>query len=104
MLLQEGGKLSAKYCGNRWCLVCNSIRTAKLFAAYGPTLRSWEDAHFVTLTIPWIMPFDVERDLRYHFTKVHEQNRLVMADFYEGARQHGVEAPALTELYERVHA
>ena len=52
VLLQEGGKLSAKYCGNRWCLVCNSIRTAKLFAAYGPTLRSWEDAHFVTLTIP----------------------------------------------------
>ena len=59
---------------------------------------------FATLTIPWIMPFDVERYLRYHFTKVHEQNRLVMADFYEGARQHGVEAPALTELYERVHA
>lgn len=52
VLRQEGGKLSAKYCGNRWCLVCNSIRTAKLFDAYGPTLRSWGDAHFVTLTIP----------------------------------------------------
>ena len=52
VLRQEGGKLSAKYCGNRWCLVCNSIRTAKLFDAYGPTLRGWEDAHFVTLTIP----------------------------------------------------
>lgn len=52
VLRQEDGKLTAKYCGNRWCLVCNSIRTAKLWEAYSPTLRSWGDAHFVTLTIP----------------------------------------------------
>lgn len=58
----------------------------------------------MTLLAPVVMPFDLERYLRYHFTKVHDQNKLVMGDFYEGARQHGIEAPALTELYERVHA
>jgi hypothetical protein len=58
----------------------------------------------VTLVAPILMPFDVERYLRYHFTKVSDQNRLIMADYYEGARHHGIEAPALTELYERVHA
>lgn len=52
VLQQDGTTIRGKYCGNRWCLVCNSIRTAKLFTAYAPTMRSWEDAHFVTLTIP----------------------------------------------------
>lgn len=55
-----------------------------------------------TLVAPLVLPFDVERYLRYHFTKVGDQSRLLMQGMYEGARQHGVEAPALTELNERV--
>jgi len=56
----------------------------------------------LTLVAPLIAPFPVERYLRYHFTKVSDQTRLLMQGMYEGARHHGVEAPALTELYERV--
>ena len=55
-----------------------------------------------TLVAPLVVPFDVERYLRYHFTKVGDQSRLLMQGMYEGARQQGVEAPALTELNERV--
>lgn len=50
-LLQEDGKLTSRYCGNRWCGICNRIRTAKLRQAYGPTLATW-DVFFVTVTIP----------------------------------------------------
>ena len=52
LVKQEDGKLSARYCRQRWCRVCNSIRSAKLFAAYAPALAGWTDAYFVTLTCP----------------------------------------------------
>lgn len=52
VLHQEMGRVQAKYCGNRWCLVCNRIRTAKLLQVYAPIMRGWEDAHFQTLSIP----------------------------------------------------
>lgn len=46
------GRITGKYCGNRWCLVCNRIRTARAMLDYLPVLQSWQDPHFVTLTIP----------------------------------------------------
>lgn len=52
LTLQSDGKVSGRYCKNRWCLVCNAIRTAQLIKRYGPTLEEWSEKHFVTLTIP----------------------------------------------------
>lgn len=46
------GRAQAKYCGNRWCLVCNRIRTAQAINTYFPIVNQWPDAHFLTLTIP----------------------------------------------------
>lgn len=51
-ILKEGDKGTSKYCGNRWCLVCNRIRCAKLINAYAPQLEKLSDPYFVTLTIP----------------------------------------------------
>ena len=51
-LSQDGAKVTGKYCRQRWCLVCNRIRTAKLIGAYLPEMATWADPHFVTLTIP----------------------------------------------------
>ena len=51
-LIQEGGEVCGKYCRQRWCLVCNRIRTAKLIGAYLPEMATWPDPYFVTLTIP----------------------------------------------------
>lgn len=48
----EEGNLMSPYCKNRWCLVCSSIRTAVLINTYKPILESWDDKHFVTLTVP----------------------------------------------------
>lgn len=49
---QEGNKLTTHYCNNRWCIVCNRIRTAKLINGYSEVLQNLNDKHFVTLTIP----------------------------------------------------
>ena len=51
-ILQTQNKLTSTYCKNRWCLVCNRIRTAKLIRGYLPQLEKIEHKYFVTLTIP----------------------------------------------------
>ncbi len=50
-LRQNGGKLVGKYCGNRWCLVCNRVRTARAISRYKPVLDQWREPMFVTLTV-----------------------------------------------------
>ena len=49
---QSGQVLKGKYCSNRWCLVCNRIRTGKLLNKYEAPLKDLKEKHFVTLTIP----------------------------------------------------
>jgi len=51
-LVQEVGKLKGKYCGNRWCLVCNRVRIARSINRYLPVISRWENPHLVTLTLP----------------------------------------------------
>ncbi len=53
-VLQElqNGKRVAKFCKNRWCLVCCRIRSAQLIKQYAPLLESWPEKHLVTLTVP----------------------------------------------------
>lgn len=46
------GRLTAHYCKNRWCPVCQSIRIAVLINGYKPQLEKLKDPYFVTLTRP----------------------------------------------------
>lgn len=48
----ENGKITSTYCKQRWCVVCNRIRTAKLINGYSPVLKNMKDLKFVTLTVP----------------------------------------------------
>jgi len=52
VILQDGKKLTSTYCNNRWCPICNRIRTAKLIKSYLPELNKMKEPQFVTLTIP----------------------------------------------------
>ena len=52
LIIQEGQKLTSKYCNARWCNTCNRIRTAKLLNGYKKPLETFADPYFVTLTIP----------------------------------------------------
>lgn len=51
-IIQQGEKLTSKYCNNRWCIQCNRIRTAKLINAYTSVFTTLSEPFFVTLTIP----------------------------------------------------
>ena len=58
-LHQKDGKITSRYCKNRWCVVCNRIRIAKAINGYLPELRKLEDPQFVTLTIPNVRKKDL---------------------------------------------
>lgn len=51
MIYETDGKLYSKFCKNRFCTVCLAIRKADIINRYYPILKSWEDPHFVTLTV-----------------------------------------------------
>jgi len=56
---QANGKITTKYCKNRWCLVCNRIRTAKLINTYSDPMEKLQDPQLVTLTIPNMIGSDL---------------------------------------------
>jgi hypothetical protein len=75
--VQDGVKVQGKYCRNRWCLVCNRIRTAKLIAAYLPEMATWPDPHFVTLTIPNVEGPQLHAAIRKMITAVRPIARAI---------------------------
>lgn len=65
----ENGETQTKYCKNRWCMVCNRIRTAKLLHTYYPIVKEWgADAFFTTVTIPNVKA----GELQMAFDQMHE--------------------------------
>lgn len=67
-LRQSGNKITGKYCNNRWCVVCNRIRTAKLIQGYNAVLEALPDKQFVTLTIPNVTASDLSVTIRAMIT------------------------------------
>ena len=59
-IAQKDNFLSAKYCKNRACLVCNRIKTANLIIGYKPQLDSLTEPYFLTLTKPTIQGNELE--------------------------------------------
>jgi hypothetical protein len=49
-MIDQVGKVTSHYCKNRWCIVCNRIRTAILINTYLPLIKQWNNKSFVTLT------------------------------------------------------
>ena len=45
------GRLYGKYCKNRFCTLCSSIRKAEIINRYLPVIKKWKEPHFVTLTV-----------------------------------------------------
>lgn len=52
LIYHENGMLKSRYCWNRWCRICNRIRTGQLINDYSPALDAMRDKYLVTLTIP----------------------------------------------------
>lgn len=50
-LIQQGEKITTRFCNQRWCWQCNRIRTAKQINGYKEPLSKLKEPQFVTLTI-----------------------------------------------------
>ncbi len=90
-LAERNGEVTGSYCKNRWCTVCNRIRTAILINTYKPVLDSWDGKYFITLTIPNV-PADklssVIDDMEVEFRKVKHV-------FYERHRRKKRDTPLI---------
>jgi len=64
-LLQTEKKIATTYCNNRWCLVCNRIRTAKMINAYMPIFQEFPDKVFLTLTIPNVPGHELRATIKH---------------------------------------
>lgn len=74
----EKGKITGKYCNNRWCLVCNRIRTGKLMNAYLKEISSFKEKYLVTLTIPNIPDAELKnavKEMKKTFRKILDKAR-----------------------------
>jgi hypothetical protein len=66
-LTESPGKLTGKYCGARWCLVCARMRTARLFAGYEPAIEAMgDDKWFLTLSRRTVAGYDLEEEVQYY--------------------------------------
>lgn len=63
-LLQDGNKITGHYCNNRWCIVCNRIRTGRMINEYLPVIKKEiEDPYFVSLTIPNVPDIELRKTI-----------------------------------------
>lgn len=61
---QNQSVFTSKYCKNRFCLVCNRIRTAELINGYLPPLKAFKQPYFVTLTKPTVSADELKITLK----------------------------------------
>ena len=59
-VIKNGNRIHGKYCKNRLCLICNSIRQAQNLNRYKSVIQEWKDPYFVTLTIKNVHPKDLD--------------------------------------------
>ena len=45
------GRLYGRYCKNRFCTLCCSIRKAEIINKYYPIIDKWDEPYFITLTV-----------------------------------------------------
>lgn len=81
-LLQEGNKITAKYCNNRWCLVCGRIRTAKAINRDLPIIKKWTQPTFTTLTKRTINAEQLQSEIQLRWSTLNRiEDRLEKRGF-----------------------
>jgi hypothetical protein len=90
VLEQDGNNLKSRFCNNRWCNICNRIRTAKLIKGYGAAIESMIDPRFVTLTVPNVPADELRAEIRRmisEFRKIQELRRKHKKPLIRGIRK-----------------
>jgi hypothetical protein len=63
VLTQEENKITSKYCGQRWCAVCNGIRTGKNINRFKPAFEKLKEPMFLTLTAPTVLDNELKEEI-----------------------------------------
>lgn len=92
-LVQKDKTFTSKYCGNRWCTVCNRIKTAQLINGYSSVLEELPDKHFVTLTLRNVDDEELKPTLDYMLKTVKQ-----IQDNFKKKRQRGLQSWQLVGL------
>lgn len=66
------GKMFGKYCKNRICTVCSSIRKAEIINKYFDEIKKWPDPHFVTLTCKSVAAYKLEALMKNMLLGLHK--------------------------------
>lgn len=76
VLIQKGNKLTSRFCNQRFCNLCNRIRTARLLNGYAPALAKMSDPRLVTLTIPSCKAEDLRSEIRRMISEIKKMQDL----------------------------
>jgi len=76
----------------REMMVVDGVAAVWRLAARSPVLR------FLFWFTAWMVPFDLEAYLKYHFTKVGQQSRDFLTHWLARARAHGKPTAAMEHL------
>ena len=90
LLNAQGDKLTSRYCGNRFCKICNRIRTGKLINGYADQLLSLQDPQFLTLTIPNVPAEELRSTIKKMGTtirKIQDNRRKAKKELITGVRK-----------------
>lgn len=77
-IIEADGRSYGRYCKNRFCTLCCSIRKAELVNKYLPVIQTWEKAYFVTLTVKAVKEDQLKRAIRKilkGFTEIKDKHR-----------------------------
>lgn len=77
-VITANGRVYSKFCKNRFCLVCQSIRKAQIINRYLPEIQTWEDPHFVTLTVKSVTQAHLPgalKDIHKYFQQITGKHR-----------------------------
>lgn len=86
----NGNKATSQYCKQRWCQVCNRIKTAQLINGYMPQFQKFEQPYFVTLTSRNVPP-----DLLAEMLQVYQH---VWRTIYKRMKKNKLELKGIKKL------
>ena len=77
-IISSNGRYYGRYCKNRYCTLCCSIRKATIINKYLPVIENWEDPYFVTLTAKSLSSKNLHKrmkDMNRGFRKIKNKLR-----------------------------
>ena len=83
-IITHNKKAFGKFCKNRCCLVCCSIRKAMYINKFLPIVESWNDPYFVTLTCQSKSKYNLKKWLRQLITNFDKVNRRLRKRYERG--------------------